>query len=465
MSTAAPSSPAAASTAETRLRPTVPPPGRGVRWSAGPRRALPWIGALLLGCSAPPQEEPSASNVVITSVERLRPQSLESGELGAEPPQVELRGRLMVERLPGAAEWIGGEEPLRVCVARFPDEPLESTAGVGRGWLRQGGSERGVFFGHAKRFMAELEVAPDGRFYTQFPAGLLELTPGELSRFAMTFGRPVEGDGVPELEPFGETFATLELRGEKPLPALQRSINAVGRPLPGHHDPVALATAVNRLREEGKRGALDALRTYADRARSSGYRPLWWRRAEDPADLDVAVIAPIVQLLFEPGPAAPEFPDYDLPGLEDGPEDDPLYPLRLVDGLPFLLGSWGSGRPGRGASFDPEPFLEWAERHGRIRSRPLSPGGAPLDALEQLDLDPELANRNRLRMQVLFGFGATVGLETRQALAAEVGLLQPPTEGGLAFRFLWTRLSERLRQGPLRWDFKRNGYERTSNNG
>jgi hypothetical protein len=428
------------------------------------RWAVAWAVAVMLGCSAPPEEEPSPSNVVLTRVERLRPQALEGGELGAQPPQVEVRGRLLLERLPQAAEWIGAEEPLRVCIARFPDVPLESTGGVGRGWLRQADSELGVFFGHAQRFMAELDVTPDGRFYTQFPAGLLEPTPGELSRFAMVLGRPGTDDGVPELLPFPDAFATLELRGESALPVLERTINAVGRPLPGFHDPVALAMAVNRLRDEGKRGALDALRSYVDRARASGYRPLWWRRAEDPADLDVAVIAPIVQLLFEPGPAAPPFPSYDLPSLEafdGGGEGDGLYPLRMIDGLPYLLGQWQSGRPGRGASFDPEPFLEWAERHGRIRSRPLSPGGDPLGAIEQLELDSELAQRNQLRLQVLFGFGRTVGLEARQALAAEVGLLQPPTESGLAFRFLWTRLTERLRQDTLRWDFKRHRYAPT----
>lgn len=424
------------------------------------------MAALLIGCSAPPAEEPSPSNVVLTRVERLRPQALEGGELGAQPPQVEVRGRLLLERLPEAAEWLDAEEPLRVCVARFPDTPLESTGGVGRGWLRQADSELGVFFGHANRFMAELEVAPDGRFFTQFPAGLLEPEPGELSRFAMVFGRPGSDDGVPLLEPFPNAFASLELRGEAELPALQRAINAVGRPLPGHHDPVALAMAVNRLRDEGKRGSLEALRAYVDRARNSGYRPLWWRRAEDPADLDVAVIAPIVQLLFEPGPAAPPFPSYDLPNLEaPGDGEDALYPLRMIGGLPFLMGRWQTGRPGRGASFDPEPFLEWAERHGRIRSRPLSPGGDPLGAIEQLDLDVEGTQRNRLRLQVLFGFGRTVGLETRQALAAEVGLLQPPTEAGLAFRFLWTRLTERLRQGALRWDFKRHRYAPPSQGG
>jgi hypothetical protein len=410
-------------------------------------------GAALPGCSAPPEVAPTASNVVITGVERLRPPTAGPGALVTEAPQVEVRGRLFVERLEGGAGWLADEAPPRVCVARFPDQPLESTGPVGRGWLRQGDSELGVYFGHASRFLAELDVSPDGRFRTRFPAALLEPDPGQLSRFALVFGRAGERDGVPELEPFGDVFATLELRGEAGLPEIQRTINAVGRPLPGLHDPVALATAVNGLRELGKRGSLEALRAYVDRARESAHQNLWWRRPEDPADMDVAVIAPIVQVLFEPGPAAQPFPTYDLPSLEPGDADDALYPLRLVDGLPYLLGRWREGNPGRGANFDPEPFLEWAERHGRIRSRPLSPGSDPLGAIAALELDDDLRKRNLLRLQVLFGFGRVVGLEARRALAAEVGLLQPPGESGLAFRFLWTRLTERLRQGTLSWDY------------
>ena len=432
----------------------------GPKSSDCPRRwAFVWVLAFFLGCRALPEEGAESSSVQLTRVERVRSQALEAGELDAQPPQVELRGRLQLDRLPEASKWMGSGAPLRACIARFPDQPIESTADVGYGWMRQADSRLGVFFGHANRFIVELDVAPDGRFRAQFPAGLLELKPGERSRFAMVFGRPGSDGSLPELRPLPEAFATLELLGESALTELDQIINAVGRPLPGVHDPVALARAVNRLRDEGKRGALDALRSYVDRAETLGYRQLWWRRAEDPADMDAAVVVPIVQLLFQAGPAAPPFPSYRLSSLaapED--EDDSLYPLRLIDGLPYLLGRWQVSRPGRDASFDPEPFMEWAERYGRIRSRPLAPGNDPLSAIEQLDLDSEQAQRNRLRLQVLLGFGRIAGIEARQALAAEVGLLESPMETGSAFRSLWTRLNERLAQGGLRWDFNRHDF-------
>lgn len=451
------------------------PPARAwLRTRLLSRRASRWAGRVsiaslaafgLATCSAPPEPVPTSSGVLITGVERIRPRALEtSAGWENEPPQVEVRGRLLLDRLPDDLRPVGagadGEyEPPRVCIARFPDSPLQSTGPVGRGWLRQGDSELGVFFGHPERFLVELDLETDGRFRTRFPAALLEAEPGQLSRFEMVFGRAGESEGVPELEPFGEVRAMLELRGESQLPDLIRVINAVGRPLPGHHDPVALAVAVNRLRDEGKSGALEALRSYVERTEQLGQASIWWRQDEDPSDLDVAVVLPIVHLLFEPGSAATAFPEYGFSELRPRPVDDALYPLRLIDGLPYLLGEWSGPQGRRLEDIDPEPFLEWAERYGRIRSRPLTPGNQPLSTLEELELDRDLRRANRLRLQVLYGFGSYVGLEVRSALAAEVGLLQAPQEQGLAFRFLWTRLAERLRRDALEWSFRGQTYE------
>ena len=129
------------------------------------------------------------------------------------------------------------------------------------------------------------------------------------------------------------------------------------------YDPRPVIDAVNRLAAAGAERALAELRDAAAGAPS----------AEGPLLVARAAFVP----------AAAEPP----PRLELGrPDVDeatatrhfPLFPLALQDDIPFLLVTGYQ----LGGETDPAAYLDWCERHGRLRE-PLRPGD-PLAAAEAL---------------------------------------------------------------------------------
>jgi len=59
----------------------------------------------------------------------------------------------------------------------------------------------------------------------------------------------------------------------------------------------------------------------------------------------------------------------------------PLYPIELVDGIPFMVGQQiamgGFPEP-------PQSHIRWVEQYGVMRNSPISPSGNPLLAAEKL---------------------------------------------------------------------------------
>ena len=64
----------------------------------------------------------------------------------------------------------------------------------------------------------------------------------------------------------------------------------------------------------------------------------------------------------------------------------PLYPVHLQDDIPFFL-VYGGGLGGQ--PDQPERHVDWAEKHGRIRSKPLRPIDNPMLAAARLAALPQ----------------------------------------------------------------------------
>lgn len=161
-------------------------------------------------------------------------------------------------------------------------------------------------------------------------------------------------------------------------PELFDAVSAVHRSPTGqggfNFDPVALIRAVNALQPLGKEKALKALRAY--RTLAAGMTPVETKKYA----VDETRILPIVQLLFEnPGGKMPDFalgiPDVESPG----PELWPLYPMALVQDVPFML---VSGYMFFGSPSDVGARLELPL--GPLRASPLAPRVTPLEAADEL---------------------------------------------------------------------------------
>jgi hypothetical protein len=182
-----------------------------------------------------------------------------------------------------------------------------------------------------------------------------------------------------------KTVGTVRVQGPKPLGRTMRLINATltVQPFEGCN-PVSLVRAVNHLRSLGKAKAIARLREYLDIA---GMSPLerW-----DPANIDTSnreCVFLIVRLLFEPANSREKLPDIQIGGLSSpAPRamqlpDNPLFPLVLRDDVPFLL---PVGINHLGPPPDPADHVDWAEKHGKLRAKPLRPPDNPLTAADGL---------------------------------------------------------------------------------
>lgn len=147
-------------------------------------------------------------------------------------------------------------------------------------------------------------------------------------------------------------------------------------------NPTALVRAVNALQSEGKEKAIRSLRAYHDLARTN--EPHWIRPTSDR-------ILPILDLLFIPEAGAPERPRLREQILRDAgaPRSAwPLFPIILVDDLPFLpvphAALYANETPD-----DVPAAIEYASTYGVLREKPLAPRIPPTQAVETLLGTPE----------------------------------------------------------------------------
>jgi hypothetical protein len=145
-------------------------------------------------------------------------------------------------------------------------------------------------------------------------------------------------------------------------------------------NPAALVRAVNGLLPLGKERALDVLRKYfAVIAANSDRR--------EQLDLDDQRIFLVLRLLFICGEGENHVPPLLIgaPDVEPPPGDDtwPLFPLAVVDDIPFLLTS-GFGFMFGGAAQSSIEHIDYYAKHCELRNHPLDPKTSPVVAVDSL---------------------------------------------------------------------------------
>jgi len=143
-------------------------------------------------------------------------------------------------------------------------------------------------------------------------------------------------------------------------------------------DPVALIKTVNGLRKHGKTTAIQALKLYRDLAMRYEGQDQWLYNLEQER------IYNICYLLFYPaksGVIMPRHPGPSSKEVEANRDAWPMFPLVVVDGIPFYLAQCGfrSGPPS-----DPLKLIEFCDQNCSLREYPLLPRTSPLVAVENL---------------------------------------------------------------------------------
>ncbi|HEX4796347.1 MAG TPA: hypothetical protein VH370_21340 [Humisphaera sp.] len=143
-------------------------------------------------------------------------------------------------------------------------------------------------------------------------------------------------------------------------------------------DPAALVRAVNGLRLAGKDTALQAMRVYAGLGGPESEQA--WKY-----NIDDQRVFLVVRLLFERKDGNAMMPRPILgqisPDIRPNPKDWPLFPLVVVDDIPFCL---CRGYTLAGVPEDPSQHLKYYEKNCEIRAQRLSPRISPLTAVDQL---------------------------------------------------------------------------------
>ncbi len=148
-----------------------------------------------------------------------------------------------------------------------------------------------------------------------------------------------------------------------------------------------LVRAVNHLHSLGKTKAIAELREFVNIAGQG-----WTKR--DPADIetsDYQCVFLIVRLLFEPQNPSESRPWMAIGAMSPTPRGEdqslwPMFPLAVQDDLPFILinGVFLGGLPEH-----PYVHVDWAEKNGRLRAKPLRPADDPIAAVERLASLPQ----------------------------------------------------------------------------
>jgi len=190
------------------------------------------------------------------------------------------------------------------------------------------------------------------------------------------------------------------------------------------------------------------------------------RRADpDPANLDDGnqqAIYLILALLFEPSTpsdaeAAHEFRFALLAKpTSDQTKNWPEFPFALENDIPFLIARETSGW--EGIPPYPDTAIDWAEKHGKFRDKPLRPSDNPLLAVENLIA---------LRKPFPHFSGVKPETELRRQAWRAVRHLVPNDSSSIEERtsYLsfdvdksWQKYKSLIAELKIRWDEKRQDY-------
>jgi len=252
-----------------------------------------------------------------------------------------------------------------------------------------------------------------------------------------------------------QTVAMVPIAGPHALSPTMQAINGAPSVSAEGFDPVTLVRAVNHLHSLGKAKAITELRDFLRIARySNGER--------DPANIDTSdgqCVFLIVRLLFEPEKRGDKLPDVGIGAFIPFREENdvalwPLFPLALQDDIPFVL---NEGVILGGLAEHPGSHVNWAEKHGKLRARPLWPADDPLRAVDKLAALPQTArlglpDRGVLRRQ---GWKTIAHLAQRPAGSQD---FWPDHRGKYDANADWEAHKRIAAKLKIRWDEKLQRY-------
>jgi hypothetical protein len=289
-----------------------------------------------------------------------------------------IRGRLLIESPDGKdrrpIDWVQG---VRVIVSRLPDRKYD--------WSRRQEMHEAVW--------GDFTICEKGEFLATVSPGEVCRTVGKSARFqvALSLG---EKNGtsitwkntVPVLP---QSVTMLDIPGPPAIGRTMQIINGAPSYDPKDFNPAKLVRAVNHLMPMGKKKAIQELREYLKIARDSANETM--RREENIDTSDRTCVFLIVRLLFEsaePNEKPPAIMTVPFTPIPDDKDKTywPLYPIHMQDDVPFFL-VYGGGLGG--VPDQPERHIDWAEKHGRLRSKPLRPIDNPMLAAARLAALPQ----------------------------------------------------------------------------
>ena len=288
--------------------------------------------------------------------------------------RLSIRGRLLIESVDGKSrqpiDWLQG---VRVVVSRLPDKKHD--------WSRR-----------QEAYDAEWDstvISANGEF-------LATLSPAELRRpvekemrfqVALSLGQK-EGTTITWRNTFAvlpQSVTMLPIPGPPAINETMQIINGAPSYEQQGFNPAKLVRAVNHLMPMGKEKAIHELREFLKIARGS----TTGRATRVDENIDTSnntCVFLIVRLLFEPLDPTKELPQIRTVPFSPAPAQQdkkfwPLHPVFLQDDVPFFLviGGGMSGEPDQ-----PNRHVDWAEKHGKIRSTPLRPLDNPMIAAGRL---------------------------------------------------------------------------------
>jgi hypothetical protein len=292
--------------------------------------------------------------------------------------RVSIRGRLLIESPDGKQrrpiDWMQG---VRVIVSRLPDKKHD--------WSRRQEMHEAVW--------GDFVIREKGEFLATVSPGQVRRSVGRDSHFqvALALGDKAGADvtwrnTTPVLP---QSVAMLTIPGPPPIGKTMQIINGAPSYSQNDFNPAKLVRAVNHLMPMGKEKAIRELWEFLKVARDTVNETV--RHDEDIDTSDRTCVFLIVRLLFECAEPKDALPAIATIPFTPTPEDKdrklwPLYPVHLQDDVPFFM-VWGGALGG--CPDQPERHIDWAEKHGRIRRKPLRPIDNPMEAASRLMALPQ----------------------------------------------------------------------------
>ena len=351
-----------------------------------------------------------------------------------------VRGQLLIASEDGKVvrpvDWLQG---VRIVVARIPkaqpdwskryDEKDSACADC---VIEKGGE-----------FRADLEP-----YELRRPVGGVELFQVALSLGTHSGRQITWRNSVPVLP---QSVAMIEVAGPRPISPILQAINGAPSVDGEKFNPVMLVRAVNRLHALGKEKAIKEMREYLKIAGD------WYSAERNPADIDTSdhqCLFLIIRLLFRPADPTEKRPHMWIGQLVPSPPIGdlawPLFPLEVQDDVPFLVTSGADliGRPEH-----PKSHVDWAEKYGQLRTRPLHPGDNPLLSVDELLARPKAKH--------LLGNWRYTDMVRRQAWRAIAHLVDPkdlPKQSERCATIPWTEYKAIAAKLKISWSEQEQNY-------